>query len=347
MVVEERHEHCQSLIRRGPLGCTVDLTEDMPEELREKLSNQGYHLIGERGAYKACQWQKKALTHRDSCYKQRFYGIQSHRCLQMTPVVDKCTQSCQFCWRVTPSDIGVDWDQLHVSGDGVSKPHDLMEGILVANIRTLGGFNPEVAPSVMPEMYKEAREPKHVAVSLAGEPTLYPFISELIEEIHDRGMTSFLVTNGTNPSVLMEMTMPTQLYVTLAAPDEETYRGLCRPSVTDSWKRLLESQEALGSLGTRTVNRLTMVSGLNMHSPRAYAELILSGEPDFVEVKAYMHLGSSRDRLASSNSPSHREIRSFSKDLSALTGYYFTDEQAESRVVLLSKHKDINKIQHA
>jgi wyosine [tRNA(Phe)-imidazoG37] synthetase (radical SAM superfamily) len=29
-----------------------------------------------------------------------FYGIRSHRCLQMTPVVDQCTHNCLFCWRV-------------------------------------------------------------------------------------------------------------------------------------------------------------------------------------------------------------------------------------------------------
>ncbi len=340
-------EHCQSLIRPEPVGSTVDLTEDMPEKLRERLSKQGYHLIGERGAYKACQWQKKALTHGDFCYKQRFYGIQSHRCLQMTPVVDKCTQNCQFCWRVTPEDVGVAWDQLHVSRSPSSTPSELLDGVLMANLRTLGGFNPEIAPGVTQEMYEEARQPRHVAVSLAGEPTLYPQIGELIDEIHSRGMTSFLVTNGTNPDVLKSMTMPTQLYITLAAPDEDTHRTLCRPGIRNAWKQTLDSQELLGSLGTRTVNRLTMVSKRNMHSPRSYAKLILRGEPDFVEIKAYMHLGSSRRRLASNNSPSHREIRAFSRDLSALTGYYVADEQVESRVVLLSRRKHINKVQHA
>jgi tRNA wybutosine-synthesizing protein 1 len=321
------------------------LTDSMPAELREKLKRQGYHLIGERGAYKACQWQKKALTRGDVCYKQRFYGIQSHRCLQMTPVVDKCTQNCEFCWRVTPQDVGVSWDQIRVHT--APNPSELVDGVLTANLRTLGGYNPEVDSSVSNERYREARDPKHVAISLAGEPTLYPQISELVDEIHDRNMTSFLVSNGTNPEVLRRMSSPTQLYVTLAAPDERTYRELCRPGIKDGWQRLLDSQESLRSLSTRTVNRLTMVSGRNMHSPRAYAELVERGEPDFVEVKAYMFLGSSRGRLASSNSPSHRDIRAFSRDLASLTGYYFADEQAESRVVLLSRRKHINKIQNA
>lgn len=316
----------------------------MPQELKERLEKQGYHLLGERGAYKACQWQKKALVHGDVCYKQKFYGIESHRCLQMTPVVDKCTQSCEFCWRVIPSDIGVSWNQTEVSRTGVLSPSDLIDAVLVANLRTLGGYNPEVDSRVTEKMYQEARAPKHVAVSLAGEPTLYPMIGEFIDEIHGRGMTSFLVSNGTQPEVLGKMTLPTQLYITLAAPDEETYRELCRPGIKDGWSRIMESQELLKSLGTRTVNRLTMVSERNMRKPRQYGELILQGEPDFVEVKGYMHLGSSRGRLTSRNAPSHREIRAFSKGLSALTGYHIQDEQPESRVVLLSRSKHIKRL---
>ncbi|MFX1484241.1 MAG: 4-demethylwyosine synthase TYW1 [Promethearchaeota archaeon] len=316
----------------------------MPTELSEKLEKQGYHLLGERGAYKACQWQKKALVDGDVCYKQRFYGIESHRCLQMTPVVDKCTQSCEFCWRVTPSDVRASWDQVSVNRNDVMPPEDLMDAVLMANLRTLGGYNPETNPKVPVRLYKEARDPKHVAISLAGEPTLYPYLSELIDEIHDRGMTSFLVTNGTRPDVLRNMTPPTQLYVTLAAPDETTYRNLCRPGIGAGWDNIIESQESLRSLGCRTVNRLTMVVSRNMHKPHEYARLIETGEPDFIEVKGYMYLGSSRRRLGKTNAPAHREIRAFAKTISALTGYHMVDEQVESRVVLLSRSKEIKKL---
>jgi len=316
----------------------------MPIELIEKLEKQGYHILGRRGAYKACQWQKKALLHDVSCYKQKFYGIQSHRCLQMTPVVDKCTQSCEFCWRVTPADIGVSWNQLDVSEKDVLPVSELMDAVLIANLRSLGGYNPEAGASVPEKKYNEARDPKHVAISLAGEPTLHPLISDLIDEIHHRGMTSFLVTNGTQPDVLSTMSLPTQLYVTLAAPDESTYKVLCKPGIKDGWNRILRSQQTLRSLNTRTVNRLTMVANRNMHDVRAYSKLIDMGEPDFIEVKGYMFLGSSRGRLNKNNAPSHREIHAFSEDLATLTGYHVLDEQVESRVVLLSRSKQIKKL---
>jgi tRNA wybutosine-synthesizing protein 1 len=321
-----------------------ELQEDMPVELRNKLRKQGYHILGTRGAYKACQWQKNSLLYGEGCYKEKFYGIKSHRCLQMTPVVDKCTQSCEFCWRVTPQDIGVKWNQTSVGSNSVLAPSDLLDAVLKANIKSLGGFNPAAGATVPKEKYLEARNPKHVAISLAGEPSLYPFLSDFIDEVHRRGMTSFLVTNGTRPDVLSEITLPTQLYVTLAAPDEATHARLLKPGIKDAWNRLMESQKLLKSLGCRSVNRLTMVAEQNMHGVRSYADLIALGEPDFVEVKGYMHLGASMDRLSAENVPSHTEIRAFAEKLAALIGYYLVDEQVESRVVLLARSKQIKKL---
>ncbi len=320
------------------------VTIDMPIKLRERLESQGYHILGRRGAFKACQWQRRSLVTGDHCYKQRFYGIKSHRCVQMTPVVDKCSQNCEFCWRTTPADIREHWDQANVGTEEVDPAAELLDATLMANIRSLGGYNPKAGANVSEQMYQEARRPKHVAISLAGEPTLYPFLNELIEEISKRNMTSFLVTNGQQPEVISGLTMPTQLYVTLAAPDENTLKHLCHPVHRDAWTRLNETQEILNSLTGRTVNRLTMVSKRNMVDPRAYSRLILKGEPDFVEVKGYMYLGSSRGRMHPWNAPSHAEIRSFSEKISSLTGYYLVDEQIESRVVLLSKKKQVDRL---
>jgi tRNA wybutosine-synthesizing protein 1 len=140
------------------------------------------------------------------------------------------------------------------------------------------------------------------------------------------------------------MALPTQIYVTLAASDEESYKTLCRPGIKNGWNRILKSQETLQTLDTRTVNRLTMVADRNMNNVRGYSKLIDLGEPDFIEVKGYMFLGSSRGRLGQTNAPSHREIRAFSEDLAALTGYHVLDEQVESRVVLLSRSKQIKKL---
>jgi tRNA wybutosine-synthesizing protein 1 len=44
-----------------------------------------------------------------------------------------------------------------------------------------------------------------VAISLTGEPTLYRHIDELIRIFHKKGLTTFLVSNGTNPSALARL----------------------------------------------------------------------------------------------------------------------------------------------
>ena len=88
---------------------------------------------------------------------------------------------------------------------------------------------------------------------------------------------------------------------------------------------------------SRTVIRTTLVKGENMFNPEGYAELIKKASPDFVEIKAYMHLGFSRLRLDRSAMPTHAEVLEFSQELAKYLGYEIADESEISRVVLLSK----------
>ncbi len=74
-----------------------------------------------------------------------------------------------------------------------------------------------------------------------------------------------------------------------------------------------------------------------MNSPGGYARLIEYAEPDYVELKSYMHLGFSRNRLSRDSMPSHEEVFDFSKQVADSLGYSIADESENSRVVLLSK----------
>ena len=71
----------------------------MNPELEKILKRQHYAIIGKHTGVKLCHWMKQSLLFGRECYKQTFYGINSHRCLQMTPTVTHCTQMCLFCWR--------------------------------------------------------------------------------------------------------------------------------------------------------------------------------------------------------------------------------------------------------
>jgi tRNA wybutosine-synthesizing protein 1 len=288
---------------------------------RQTLARQGYHLVA-GGAVKPCLWLNRSLRGGDQCYKHHFYGISSHRCVQMTPTVE-CNHLCLHCWR--PID---DLPRLAEPAE----PKELLDGILIEQQRILSGYGG--ASTTDRSRLEEARRPRHVAISLMGEPTLYPYIKELIDEISRRGMTSFLVTNGTKPDVLQDI-RPTQLYLSINAPDENLYRRICNPR-DDLWEKIEQSIEALKDHPSRTVIRMTLARGLNMQDVGGFARLLGRAEPDFVEVKAYMHLGRSRQRLERDSMPGHPEIMDFAGRLGDMMGYGLEGEVPLSRVALLS-----------
>jgi tRNA wybutosine-synthesizing protein 1 len=302
-------------------------------ELSE-LERAGYRFVGrnKHSAVKVCHWTRKSLLGRGVCYKEQFYsqelGVRSHRCLQLTPSLPFCDHRCVFCWRntkVTHSD----W-----VGE-VDEPDVILEEAILAQRKLLSGFGGN--PDVDKRKFKEAQEPKHCAISLAGEPTLYPKINEFIEECSKRGMTSFLVTNGMHPEILEHLVEPTQLYISVVAPDPETYKTICQPHLRNGWTRLNNSLEFMPSFKCRKVIRLTLVKGLNLKDAPGYAKLVEKAESDFVEAKAYMHVGFARARLNMRNMPLHQDIRAFAEELAQETGYSILDESEPSRVLLLKR----------
>src|SRR2546430_3475037 len=114
-------------------------------------------------------------------------------------------------------------------------------------------------------------------------------------------MSTFLVTNGTTPAVLRRMhaegRLPTQLYVTVAAPNAEIYRRLVAAKSDHEWNKLRETLALLPTLPTRTVIRHTLVEGWNLGWEDEYAELDRIGKPMFIECKGYSFVGESRLRL--------------------------------------------------
>jgi tRNA wybutosine-synthesizing protein 1 len=254
----------------------------------------------------------------------------------MTPAAFYCTQQCLFCWRAQKGDLHASWDEQRLPR--WDDPEQIVEGCLKAQHAILSGYKDNWKTDV--NKLKEAEAPRHVAISLTGEPTLYSRIRELIHIFHRKGFTTFLVSNGTIPSSLAKLDEePTQLYISVCAPDRKTFRQVCRPQISKAWERLNETLELLPSFRCPTVMRITSVRGLNMKGTDGYAGLVNKAQPAHIEVKAYMHVGFSRLRLGYENTPSHDEIREFSAQLASQTSYNVIDESTESRVALLSKHK--------
>ncbi len=316
------------------MAITFVSNPNMPEEIANLFKKQHYALVGRHSSVKLCHWLKESIKHDRFCYKQKFYGIASHRCLQMTPVTAWCTHNCIFCWRPMEGFLGTElpkpWDD----------PAFIVEESIKAQRKLLVGY--KGMPGINMKKFEEAWNPKHAAISLSGEPMLYPYMGDLVEEFHKRGFTTFIVTNGTVPERLEEMMredkLPAQLYVSLTAPDIETYNRVNVPMIPDGWDRIKQTLELMNGLLTRTVIRMTLVKGENMSNPEGYANLIKLANPMFVEAKAYMFVGFSRNRLTINNMPRHEEIKAFAEELlKHLPGYHLEDEYQPSRVVLIMR----------
>ncbi len=301
------------------------------EQIKKNLEKSGYRFVGKyrHSAAKICEWTKKSLRGEGVCYKQKWYGIESHRCLQCTLSLF-CMTRCIYCWRSFKAFIGEGVE------NPVDEPKDILNGLIEAQRSLLSGFGGN--KMVDKKKFKEAQNPTNFAISLVGESIVYPKISDFIKEVHRIGGSTFLVTKGTSPDKLEKLEEePTNLYISLCAPDKETFMKVDRPVVKDAWERQMKSLEIMNSFKNRKVIRITLVKGWNMKDPEKYAKLIEKANPDFIEPKAYMHLGESQSRLPRNAMPTMDDIREFAKKLSDASGYKYKDEFEPSRVVLLSK----------
>ncbi len=315
---------------------------EMPNELKAKMEKQGYHFVGKHSAVKICEYTANGLRGKTLCYKYTFYGIRSWQCIQGTPAIG-CDLGCSFCWRLIPEEHGFRWNELNAV-DKWDEPEFIVENMIKEQRRIVSGYKSVADNDLKRKRWEEANMPRHVALSLTGEPMFYPRMSALIREFHKRGISTFLVHNGTLPEALERLdTLPTQLYISLQAPDKETYEKVVRSKIPNCWERFRGALSTMKSIKTRTVLRMTLVKGLNMHNPEGYSELIRLAMPNYVEVKGFSFVGGAREQqrgLELQSMPNHDEIREFAKTISSITGYIVTAEHMPSRVILLSRDEE-------
>ena len=295
----------------------------------EKLESSGYRFVGSHNhaAAKICHWTKQSILDKGVCYKEKFYGIESHRCLKMAPAVPNCQQKCEFCWR------DLSYTQTQWEGEYDDPKTIIDEAVKAQNNLLCGFFGNDKANK---EKLEESKTPTNAAISLAGEPMLYPEIDELIAEFNRRNFTTFVVSNGQCVDKLKNLeNEPYQLYLSLDAPTKKIYNDVCQPQISEGWDNLNQSLDTLASFNSRTCIRTTCVKGRNMTNPEKYAELIKKASPDFVEIKAYMCVGSSRHRLTPDNMPTFDEVKSFAQKIGENCGKKIVNESEVSRVVLL------------
>jgi len=277
--------------------------EMVTDALRGALTKQGYKILGSHSGVKLCRWTKAMLRGRGGCYKHTFYGIESHRCMETTPSL-ACANKCTFCWRHHTNPVGTTWRWQ------MDDPIELVEAALSEHCKMIKQM--KGVPGVLAEKLEEGMNPKHCALSLVGEPIMYPEIGKFVGELHSRKISTFLVTNAQFPEAITNLPPITQLYVSVDAATPETLKAIDRPLFSDYWDRFIDSLKSLKDKQQRTVYRLTLVSGWNMAEVEAYAKLVDLGKPDFIEIKGVTFCGSSdASSLTMKNVPYHKDVCEF------------------------------------
>ncbi|XP_025919446.1 S-adenosyl-L-methionine-dependent tRNA 4-demethylwyosine synthase [Apteryx rowi] len=299
--------------------------------LREALTKQGYKLIGSHSGVKLCRWTKSMLRGRGGCYKHTFYGIESHRCMEATPSL-ACANKCVFCWRHHTNPVGTEWRWK------MDQPEMILREAIENHQNMIKQF--KGVSGVKADRFEEAMTAKHCALSLVGEPIMYPEINRFLKLLHQHNISSFLVTNAQFPEEIRNLEPVTQLYVSVDASTKDSLKKIDRPLFKDFWQRFLDSLKALSEKQQRTVYRLTLVKAWNVDELKAYAELVSLGKPDFIEVKGVTYCGeSSASNLTMANIPWHEEVVHFVQELADLIPDYEIACEHEHSNCLLIAHK--------
>ncbi|NPE27070.1 hypothetical protein HNV12_03650 [Methanococcoides sp. SA1] len=145
--------------------------------VRDKLEKMNYGLVGETSAVQICRWTKNSLRGEGGCWKEKFYGIKSSGCIQMTPAVMWCENKCLHCWRPIEMNLGTELP-------GVDDPIEILDGIIAKRKEMLMGMKGN--SKVDAERFEKDIEPGLFTMSLSGEATLYPRLGEMFAEIRRR-----------------------------------------------------------------------------------------------------------------------------------------------------------------
>ncbi|MFT4326939.1 MAG: 4-demethylwyosine synthase TYW1 [Candidatus Woesearchaeota archaeon] len=300
--------------------------QQITPEYRAALEKQQYRFVGNHSAVKVCGWTKNLILNKGGCYKFKFYGIRSHQCLQMTTSMF-CASRCVFCWRGEKAPLSQEWY------GPIDNPSYIVDEAIAQHIGLLIGYKGNEKANK--RFTKEMQEVRHVALSLTGEPITYPQINGVLEEFHKRKISTFLVSNAQYPDEIASIKNVTQLYLSIDAPNKDLFKRVDRPMFSDYYERMLKCLDALAHKKCRTCIRLTIVKGINDTDIERYAELIMRGKPDYIEVKGYVHVGASQGLLKINNMPYMEDIEAFSEKLDVLLhDYEIADVHKPSKVLL-------------
>jgi tRNA wybutosine-synthesizing protein 1 len=325
------------------MSCSGEVVENEQENLIQikpaiaaQLKKAKYG-VADHSTVELCHWTKKSFKHEGSCYKHQFYGILTHRCMEFSPAGMYCENRCVYCWR--PMEF---YDAMKMEPEQVAEPEQILKKLMSERKKLIDGFYGDSRNDN--QRLDESLLPTHYAISLSGEPTMYPKLPELIKYLKSLEATKsiFLVTNGQEPDMIQKLqdedALPTQLYLSTNAADYESFIKINKPKYDDSWERWNRTLDMLKDLDTRTVLRITLIRNYNDQKEMipAFADMFRKASPHFIEIKSYMHIGRSTNRLEHENMLEMSEVKKFSEEIAKQSKIFSVmDESLVSRISIL------------
>lgn len=333
------------------MSCSGETVEDEDKliQIKPVIAQQlkkAKYGVADHSTVELCHWTKKSFKHEGSCYKHKFYGISTHRCMEFSPAGMHCENRCVYCWR--PMEF---YDSLKMEPEKVAEPKEILAKLMEERKKLIMGYYGDSRNDK--QRLDESLLPSHYAISLSGEPTMYPKLPELIKYLKSLEATKsiFLVTNGQEPDMIQRLqdedALPTQLYLSTNAADYDSFLKINKPKYDDSWQRWNKTLGMLKQLDTRTVLRITLIRNYNDQKKMipAFASMLQQASPHFIEIKSYMHIGRSTNRLEHSNMLEIDEVRKFSEEIAKQSQIFSVmDESLVSRIVILqNNHRVIDR----
>ncbi|MEM2161005.1 MAG: 4-demethylwyosine synthase TYW1 [Candidatus Nitrosotenuis sp.] len=327
------------------MSCSGEFVEQddiiqIKSSIQQQLKKAKYG-ISDHSTVELCHWTKKSFKGEESCYKHKFYGISTHQCMEFSPAGMYCENRCVYCWR--PMEF---YDSLEMNPQNVAEPQDIVTKLMEERRKLIMGHYGD--PKSIHKKLDESLMPAHYAISLSGEPTMYPKLPQLIKYLKSLPATKsiFLVTNGQEPQMLQRLqdedALPTQIYLSTNAADYDSFMRINKPRYADSWERWNKSLELLSKMKTRTVLRMTMIRNHNDSESMipAFADMVRRANVHFIEIKSYMHIGRSTNRLERSDMLEFEEVSYFADQLAKKSQIYTViNESIASRIVLLQNQQ--------
>jgi len=147
-------------------GETVEVNELI--QIRPKIIQQlkkAKYGVADHSTVELCHWTKKSFKNEGDCYKHKFYGISTHRCMEFSPAGMFCENRCVYCWR--PMEF---YDSLKMEPDKVAEPREIVTKLMEERKKLIVGHYGD--PRQDRQKLDESLLPSHYAISLSGEEFL-------------------------------------------------------------------------------------------------------------------------------------------------------------------------------